>query len=363
MRRGRALIAGLCLSIVVFGVDVGVAAARIGDHPRRAVAASAVSAVVAPKLVPSAQVTAAAQAAPSPLAPAPPPQPTPPPAPAVAPIPSVAEKPARAGAWTLGPYEGLGVWIDVYDWTNELTGGHPRIQLSDIDHMADLGIQTIYIQTAHRRSATDVIEPGRLQGIIDRAHVRGMDVVAWYLPMLDDLNVDLRRLVAASQLDVDGLGVDIESLSVADPVERTRRLLQLSTSLRQAMGRRAIAAITPSAVHLQVVNPGFWPGFPWPELGATYDVILPMSYWSVRKPEWHSGERYIGENIDRIRAATGRPDMPIHVVGGIADGVSGDDLLGMVRAVQARGILGGSLYDWATSQPAQWDILRSLRVG
>jgi hypothetical protein len=279
------------------------------------------------------------------------------------PIPSAADAPTRSGPWTLGPYEGLGVWIDVYDWTNELTGGHPGFQVADVDRMADLGIQTIYIQTAHRRSASDVIEPDRLQPIIDHAHARGMDVVAWYLPMLEDVGLDLRRLVAASNLNVDGLGVDIESLAVADPTERTRRLLQVSTALRNAVGKRAIAAITPSAVHLQVVNPNFWPVFPWPELGATYDVILPMSYWSVRKPEWKSGERYIGENIDRIRASTGRPDMPIHVVGGIADGVSIDDLLGMVRAVEARGILGGSLYDWNTSQPAQWDILRALRVG
>jgi hypothetical protein len=35
----------------------------------------------------------------------------------------------------------------------------------------------------------------------------------------------------------------------------------------------------------------------------------------------------------------------------------------MVRAIQARGVLGGSLYDWATSQPAQWDLLKALRIG
>jgi hypothetical protein len=34
-----------------------------------------------------------------------------------------------------------------------------------------------------------------------------------------------------------------------------------------------------------------------------------------------------------------------------------------VRAVQSRGVLGASLYDWSTSQPAQWDLLRALRVG
>jgi hypothetical protein len=209
-----------------------------------------------------------------------------------------------------------------------------------------------------------VIEHPRLMQFIDRAHAHGIAVVAWYLPTLEDVGVDLRRLVAASQqLPIDGLGVDIESRAVADPAERTRRLLELSIRLRQAVGERAIAAITPSAVHLQVINPGFWPGFPWPQLADAYDAILPMAYWSIRRPEWRSGERYIGENIDRIRASTGRPDVPIHVIGGIADGATVPDVQGMVRAIEGRGILGGSLYDWTTSHAAQWDALRPLRAG
>ncbi len=254
------------------------------------------------------------------------------------------------------------MWLDVYDWTNTITGGSPSVQVEDIDRMADLGIQTVYIQTAHRRSPAEVIEPERLLPMIDRAHARGMAVVAWYLPTFEDLDVDLRKLVAAAALPVDGLGVDIESLHPGDDAERTGRLLDLSNRLRQHMGTRAISAITPDAVHLQVVNPAFWEGFPWPELGATYDVIVPMAYWSVRKAEWRHGELYIAENIERIRVATGRPDMPIHIAGGIANGITLEDVTGMVTAIQARGAMGGSLYDWNTSQPAQWDLLRALRV-
>jgi hypothetical protein len=302
--------------------------------------------VMEPAPAPAAAVVAAPAPAPTTTVPPPPPPPA----------------PVRAGAWTLGPYQGLGVWLDVYDWTNEITGGRPSVGLESIDQMASVGIETLFIQTSHRRSAADVIEPDRLQGIIDRAHQHGMAVVAWYLPTLVDVPTDLRRLVAASQLDVDGVGVDIEALDVADPTERTRRLLALSTALREAIGPKAMSAITPSAVHLQVVNPGFWPAFPWPELAATYDVIVPMSYWSVRRPEWKQGERYTAENLDRIRASTGRPDVPIHIAGGIANGITLDDVAGMVRAIQGRSALGGSLYDWSTSQVAQWDLLQVLRA-
>jgi len=258
----------------------------------------------------------------------------------------------------------VGVWLDVYDWTAALTGGHPRVTADSVDQMAAAGIQTLFIQTAHRRLPGDIAEPERLLPIIERAHADGLAVVAWYLPTFEDLDTDFRRLMAATTLPVDGLGVDIESLAVANSGERTQRLLTLSTALRQAMGGRAISAITQSAVIMQVINPGFWPGFPWQEVGRLYDVIVPMSYWSERsQPEWPSGERYTGTDIDLVRQLTGRADMPIHVAGGIANGITIDDVGGMVRAIQARGILGGSLYDWATSQPAQWDLLKALRIG
>jgi hypothetical protein len=279
-----------------------------------------------------------------------------------------AERPAGPptpppGSWTLVPHQGLGAWIDVYDWTAEFTGGAPPVGLADIDEMAELGIQTLYVQTGHRRSTADVIEPDRLAGLIDRAHANDLHVVAWYLPTFVDLDEDLRRLVAAAELPVDGLGVDIESVDVDDPAERTRRLLELTTRLRAAVGDdRALAAITLSAVQLEVVNPDFWPGYPWVELGEAYDAILPMAYWSIRRGELRSGERYVGENIDRIRASTGDPDLPIHPIGGIADGASVADVEGMRTALTERGAIGGSLYDWATSTPAQWAALAPLRA-
>lgn len=267
------------------------------------------------------------------------------------------------GAWTLVPHSGLGAWVDVYDWTLEFTGGDPAVALEDIDAMGEAGVQTLYIQTAHHRSsAPGVIERGRLEALIQRAYDRGMHVVAWYLPTFEDPEADLRRLTASADLRVGGLAVDIESIEVADPAERNRRLLDLSNRLRSAVGPdKALAAITPSAVQLQVVNTAYWPAFPWSELAATYDAILPMTYWSIRKSELRNGEHYVGDNLDRIRASSDDDDIPIVPVGGIADGVTPADLEGMVRAIEARDAAGGGLYDWATSTPEQWAILAPLR--
>ena len=276
---------------------------------------------------------------------------------------ATAALPPESGPWSLEPYRGLGAWVDVYDWSVEFTGGAPTVSLAQIDRMAQLGVQTLYIQTGHRRSGADIMEHQRLVDLINRAHSHGMYVIGWYLPMLEDLETDFRRMIRpATRLPLDGYGVDIESINVTDVAERNRRLLALSVRLRGALGpAKVISAITPSAVHLQVVNPGFWPGFPWAQLAGAYDVFQPMAYWSVRRPEWNNGERYIAENIDRIRAATGRPELPVHPVGGIADGASVPDVQGMMKASTARGAIGLSLYDWRTSNPAQWQALAPIR--
>jgi hypothetical protein len=267
-----------------------------------------------------------------------------------------------AGSWTLVPHRGLGAWVDVYDWTTEFGGKTPPVDVNDIDAMAEAGVQTLYLQTGHHRSTADVIEPERLEDLINKAHANHMHVVAWYLPTFVDVDRDLRRLVAAAELPVDGLAVDIEATDIVDPVERNRRVVDESARLRAALGpEKTLAAITLSSVHLQVVNPEYWPGYPWAELAATYDAILPMAYWSLRRDDLRAGFRYVSENIDRIRASVGQEDVLIHPIGGIADAATVADIEGMVAAIQDRRAIGGSLYDWNTSTAAQWNAMQPLR--
>ena len=267
------------------------------------------------------------------------------------------------GAWTMVPHTGLGAWVDVYDWTVELGGPQPSVTPQDVDEMAEAGVQTLYIQTAHARSTTvGVMEPQRLQRIIQRANDHRMHVVGWYLPTFEDVDADLQRLTDSAALDVGGLAVDIESVVVTDVAERNRRLLELSTRLREALGPdKPIAAITPSAVHLQVVNPDWWPSFPWPQVAATYDAILPMAYWTIRKGDLRDGQTYTAANLERTRASTGDADIPIIPVGGLAEDSSVADLQGMVAAIDEHAAPGGGLYDWATSTPEQWATLAPLR--
>jgi hypothetical protein len=265
----------------------------------------------------------------------------------------------------LTAFYGLGTWIDVYDWSEMFNETQTsRLTVRDIDRMAGLGVQTLYVQTSKSESPTDILEPERLRPLLARAKARGLTVVAWYLPSLEDHQLDLRRLIASAQLPgVDALAVDIESQKVADVAERNRRLLELTAGLRAALPELSIGAIVYPPVVTDVLNPRLWPNFPWRQLAPSYDLWLPMNYQSFRKAEsgYRDGYRYTAENVDRLRAHLGSRDVPVHVIGGIADDTSIGDVNGMLRAAVERRAIGGSLYDYRTTPDMLWDVLRPFR--
>lgn len=277
------------------------------------------------------------------------------------PLPAVAASPAlpASGRWSLEPYGGLGIWVDVYDWS--ATYGGSAVGLADIDRMASLGVQTLYIQTARADNPEPVLEKGTLTALIDRAHQRGMRVVGWFLPYLDNPTSDLQHLMAAAALGVDGLGVDIESRSVEDVNVRNQRLLDLSASLRAYMPGRVLSAIVLPPVVMEDINPNYWPGYPWAQLAAYYDVWQPMNYWTNRTGYYRSAYAYTAVDVDRIRQRTGNPNAVVHPIGGIGDKTTVEDINGMVRAAVERACIGGSLYDYRTTGDDLWPALQQFR--
>ncbi len=276
--------------------------------------------------------------------------------------PPVVALPARAVPAGIEVYAGLGTWIDAYDWSRTFGKDGPLVEVDDIDRMAELGVQTLYVQTSRWNAPADILEPERLVPLIERARQRGMGVVAWYLPTFVDPDTDLRRLLAAATLDVDAVAVDIEARDVADHDERNRRLVALSREVRQALPGVALGAIVFPPVVMEVINTSFWPGFPWAELDPLYDVWVPMAYQSFRTDAsgYRDGGRYTAENIDRLRDNVGE-DAVVHTVGGIADATTASDVDGMVAAAAERGAIGGSLYDWRTTGPGLWPHLQAFR--
>lgn len=263
--------------------------------------------------------------------------------------------------FSLEPYRGLGAWMDVYDWSATFAKGGPALEPDAVDVLAAQGVQTLFIQASKWDAPTDVLEPERLRAFIDRAHHHGIAVVGWYLPTLEDPARDLQRLLAIAALPIDGVAVDIEARNVADVAERNRRLIDLSAQLRAALPGMVIGAIPLEPVLLEEVNPRYWPGFPWRELAPHYDVWLPMSYWTNRRGGWRDAYVYSANNIDRVRHNIGQPGAPVHLIGGIGDLTTVEDLVKLRRAAFERKAIGASIYDFRTTNPSHWPELHPLR--
>lgn len=281
-------------------------------------------------------------------------------------VPSAAALAAAAAtqrrAWTTGPYEGFGAWLDAYDWSAQFSRSGDVAGPEAIDHMAAEGVQTLYIQASRWNSPTDILEPERLRAIIDRAHQHGIAVVGWYLPTFVDPATDLRRILAIASFGVDGIGIDIEARDVADVAERNRRLVELSRRLREELPGKAISAIVLEPVLIEDVNANYWPSFPWAEIAPYYDVWLPMSYWTNRRGHWRGAYPYTAENIVRIRERIGQPEALVHTIGGIGDKTTVPDLQQMVTAAVDQRAIGGSIYDYRTSRAEFWEPLRAFRT-
>jgi hypothetical protein len=278
--------------------------------------------------------------------------------------------PSHGDNFTVSAYEGLGAWVDVFDYVAAYQNGGvaPTVTADDVDTMASLGVRTLYLQAARHDDRTDgVVAPEFMVPFLEKAHHHDMKVVGWYYPTFSDVNVDLERLLQIARFDVDGqrfdgVSVDIEdNQAVPDPAERSARVVELSKRLRETLGPDvALSATVMPAVQLQVINPAYWPGFPWVELKPYYDVWMPMVYWSFRDSSgpYKNGYTYTAESVRRMRELVGDPALKVHPVGGIANVISEAEARDFLRALTDTDAIGGSLYDFRTTPGGVWGVLR-----
>jgi hypothetical protein len=261
----------------------------------------------------------------------------------------------------IGPFRGLGTWVDIYD---DPAWAHPR---RAVQGMAARGVRTLYLETSnYNRNDAFVFKDG-VTKFVDAAHAFGVQIVSWYLPGLRNVATDFRRARAAIRFVTpngnafDGFGLDIEASVVADPATRTARLLHLSNRLRNEGGATyPLGAIIPSPRRIDLTDPHYWPGFPYAELAAIYDAVLPMTYYTYRVSGGIGAHWYVSSVIDLIRGDVGNDQVPIHVIGGIANASSGAETRGFVHAVREHGVIGASFYTYPTTDAADWKELRTI---
>ena len=260
------------------------------------------------------------------------------------------------------PYEGLGTWIDIYDTE---VWDHP---VHAVRSMSSHGIRTIYLQSSNYHRHRPFVHRDGVEAILDAAHRRGIEVVAWYLPGFRDLPLDLHRAVRTIRFETgrgnrfDSFALDIESSEVRRPSLRTTRLLRMSLAIRRAAGAGyPLGAITASPDRLVRTDPWFWPRFPWRRLAETYDVFLPMTYYTYRVKGPRAAAWYTAQNVQIIRQQTSGMQVPIHVVGGISFDATGPETQGFVQSVLDRDVIGASYYTFPGITLDQWKALSALR--
>jgi hypothetical protein len=256
-------------------------------------------------------------------------------------------------------YAGQGAWVDVFDFDPAYqNGADPVVTLDAIDDMADHGVDTLYLQAARldERSPDGLVSPIVLYQFVRRAHENDMAVVGWYLPSLGDVSADVQRVELLDRFDVfgeqlDGIAVDIEdNATVPDAADRSDRLVDFSARAREVVGDHALGAIVLPPVQIEVVNPDFWPEFPYGRLADLYDVWLPMSYWTFRSQDsgYNDGYTYNEESTRRLRDNLGDDEALVHGIGGIGDLTTVESLEAFGRSLADTGSIGGGIYDWST---------------
>lgn len=254
----------------------------------------------------------------------------------------------------LGAYRGLGGWIDLYHYG--VPGSPPPASV--VAEMAARGVRTIYIETARWTSGGDLDHPAELGAFLDAAHARGLRVVGWYLPGFADTGTDVQRSLAVLTYTspggqhFDGFAADIEDRSATTSQSQFNAgIATYATALRRAVGPgTTLGAIVPDAKNDERA-PAHWAGFPWPQIGDSFDVVLPMAYWSVTKYQrtclttQMDVTSYMNQVIDQTNALMGQ-SKPMVPTGGISNCDTQQEVAEYVSTLRARGAIGGGLYDF-----------------
>jgi hypothetical protein len=269
----------------------------------------------------------------------------------------------RDSTASLETYAGLGSWLDIFA---KPTWSHPDAVIASLKAHA---ARTLYLQTSNYSQPVDIVYPAATGRFLDAAHAAGLRVVAWYLPSFASPALDARRALAAirfrsvSGQRFDSFALDIEASLVRPVSLRNRRLLSLARTIRAgAPTGYPLGAIIPSPVGMQR-HPSYWPGFPYAQLAQVFGAFLPMAYFSYYVHRSADVYDYVRRVVIAIRTQTGRSDLTIHVIGGLAGGVGRAAIDGFTRAISDCAVAGQSLYGYPETTTAQWALLDGIRTG
>lgn len=259
----------------------------------------------------------------------------------------------------VGMFRGLGTWVDLFDYGPSTSLAETRAML---ETMRAHGVRTVYLETARYNSSRAFDYPSQIRTWLREAHARDMLVVGWYFPAYSEfLDTDVERTIAVATYRsddgerFDAVGVDIEYRGkTSGPPEFNAGIVEQLERVRARLGvTYPISAIAPPPNQMELA-PSTWAGFPWEAIGRLADVIQPMAYSSYRKgsqcPDQprYCTRLYTRNAITSIRTETGDAQIPIHVIGGIADRLTRAEIADFVDGAEAADAYGASMYDHVT---------------
>ena len=99
---------------------------------------------------------------------------------------------------------------------------------------------------------------------------------------------------------------DSATRGISGIVRQLVRIVALTCVNFRGLPGRTIGGIVLPPVVMEVINPNYWPDFPWTGIAPYFDVWLPMSYWTNRTQAsgYRDGYSYTAENIVRLANGT-----------------------------------------------------------
>ncbi len=208
-----------------------------------------------------------------------------------------------------GLTNGASTWVNIWNYPQD------NIEAYCQKYYAN-GITNLFVQTS-RSNTKDIVNPQKLEVIIECCHKYGMKVIGWTYPNLDNIRSDAQKLITAAQFrtakgeGLDGMVANLEhNLS-------TNNVIAYSQIIRDNLGGSypLIACVySPLNKCIEVKKT------PWKVLSEYYDVIAPMAYWNSKYQKYDVYD-YTIQTISQIRALSQKPYQNIHVIG---DGMKTD---------------------------------------
>ena len=163
----------------------------------------------------------------------------------------------------------------------------------------------------------------------------------------------------------DAVGVDIEyPASVPDPAAWDAAVARHLQLVRARTRLPLVTIPLPPLLMAAWPSPARWAGFPWPTMRAYADAVAPQSYWTSFTPAarcpsnpQYCAYAYTRDNTLQTRQLTG---LPVHVAGGVGDVATLSQVGDYVRGARDAKAIGGSLYDYRTTQTPFWALLQLL---